>query len=48
MSYVCSSTDRFKSIDYSNASQPMWAFVSSKMDLPPAKSIRTTFEKVGQ
>uniref|UniRef100_A0A915DQ03 non-specific serine/threonine protein kinase n=1 Tax=Ditylenchus dipsaci TaxID=166011 RepID=A0A915DQ03_9BILA len=45
-SYVCASTDKFKAIDYANASQPMWAFVSSKlMSVPPKRGIRATFER---
>ncbi|KAI1713762.1 protein kinase domain-containing protein [Ditylenchus destructor] len=45
-SYVCSSTDKFKHIDYANASQPMWSFVSSKlMSVPPKRGIRATFER---
>lgn len=44
--YVVSSTDKFKRIDYANASQPMWSFVSNKMSEPPIYGLRETFIRV--
>lgn len=45
-SYVCSSTDKFKAIDYANASQPIWSFVSANLTIPPKRGIRVTFQRV--
>lgn len=44
-SYVVSSTDKFKSIDYANAAQPMWSFVSNKLSEPPKYGLRETFQR---
>lgn len=45
-SYVCSSMDKFKSIDYKNASQPIWSFVSANLTGPPKRgSLRETFQR---
>ncbi|KAF7636586.1 hypothetical protein Mgra_00003981 [Meloidogyne graminicola] len=46
-SYVVSSTDKLKKIDYANATQPIWSFVSTKLTNEPAKSgLRETFQRV--
>ena len=46
-SYVVSSTDKFKRIDYANAAQPIWSFVSNKLtNEPTASGLRETFQRV--
>uniref|UniRef100_A0A915LU28 Doublecortin domain-containing protein n=1 Tax=Meloidogyne javanica TaxID=6303 RepID=A0A915LU28_MELJA len=45
-SYVVSSTDKFKRIDYANAAQPIWSFVSNKLtNEPTASGLRETFQR---
>ncbi|CAK5091115.1 unnamed protein product [Meloidogyne enterolobii] len=45
-SYVVSSTDKFKQIDYANAAQPIWSFVSNKLtNEPTASGLRETFQR---
>uniref|UniRef100_A0A914GQY5 non-specific serine/threonine protein kinase n=1 Tax=Globodera rostochiensis TaxID=31243 RepID=A0A914GQY5_GLORO len=44
-SYVVSSADKFKRIDYANAAQPMWSFVSNKLSEPPKYGLRETFTR---
>lgn len=47
-SYVTSSTEKFKAIDYANAAQPIWSFVSSKQlsNSPYYGGIRQTLPRV--
>ncbi|KAL3125023.1 hypothetical protein niasHT_000628 [Heterodera trifolii] len=44
-SYVLSSAEKFKRIDYANAAQPMWSFVSNKLSEPPKCGLRETFTR---
>lgn len=44
-SYVVASTEKYKRIDYANAAQPMWSFVSSKLSEPPKCGLRETFQR---